>query len=131
MKIRQNFILAYIFPLIFALLFFISGIVGSASGQGAGILGMSIFVCLIIVVLCVVDYFTTTLEIKDGFLVGHTGLIKKRTLSSPLSKIQYCEYITFLCFNKININCISGQYTFKNMSKAKQFVELVHSSVNN
>jgi hypothetical protein len=81
--------------------------------------------------LCVVEWQTTTLEVNDGLIMGRCGLIKKRTLSSPMSKIQYCEYTTFLCFNKIRINCISGQFTYKNMKGAKQFVDLVQSNINN
>lgn len=123
MKIKQNFILAYLVPLLIALFCVIGGI--SEKSASVVIFG------LIIVVLCLISWNTTTLEIKDGFIMGHSGLIKKRTLSSPLAKIQYCEYTTFLCFNKISINCITGQYDFKNMSKAKPFVELVHNSINN
>ena len=123
MKIRQNFILAYLIPLILAVLFVITGISGKS--VGAAIFG------LIIAALCVVEWQTTTLEVNDGLIMGRCGLIKKRTLSSPMSKIQYCKYTTFLCFNKIRINCISGQFTYKNMKGAKQFVDLVQSNINN
>lgn len=81
---------------------------------------------LIIAGLCWVDRETSTLELKDGFITGREGLIKKRKLSSSVSKIQYCEYTSFLLFNKISINAITGQYEFKNMTNARAFVDTIN-----
>ena len=123
MKIRQNFILAYFLPLLIALFFFIAGISDRETAVTFIIIG------LLIVAICILEWRTTTLEMKDGLIVGHTGIIKRQRLTSPLSKIQYCEYTTFLCFNKIRINAITGQYTFKNMSNAQDFVDAINKSI--
>ena len=101
------------------------------SYKSSGQVTFAIILALVILGLCVLEWCTTTLEINNGLIVGHVGLIKKKTLSSPVSKIQYCEYTTFLFFNKIRLNAITGQYTFKNMSQAAKFVELVNNAINN
>ena len=101
------------------------------SYKSSGQVTFAIILALVILGLCVLEWRTTTLEINNGLIVGHVGLIKKKTLSSPVSKIQYCEYTTFLFFNKIRLNAITGQYTFKNMSQAAKFVELVNNAINN
>lgn len=44
-------------------------------------------------------------------------------------KIQYCEYTSFLFFNKIRINAITGQYTYKDMCKAAVFVDYVNQQM--
>ena len=123
MKIRQNFILAYFLPLLIALFFFIAGISDKETAAPFFIIG------LLIVAVCILEWRTTTLELKDGLIVGHSGIIKRQTLTSPLSKIHYCEYTTFLCFNKIRINAVTGQYTYKNMRNAAQFVDTVNKSI--
>lgn len=123
MKIRQNFILAYFLPLLIALFFFVAGITDRETAAPFLILG------LLIVAICILEWRTTTLELKDGLIVGHSGIIKRQILTSPLSKIQYCEYTTFLCFNKIRINAITGQYTYKNMGNAKEFVDAVNKNI--
>lgn len=127
MKIRQNFILAYLIPLV--IVFFDLAMIPSYKSSGQ--VTFAIILALVILGLCVLEWRTTTLEINNGLIVGHVGLIKKKTLSSPVSKIQYCEYTTFLFFNKIRLNAITGQYTFKNMSQAAKFVELVNNAINN
>ena len=127
MKIRQNFILAYLIPLL--IVFFDLAMIPSYKSSGP--VTFAIILALVILGLCVLEWRTTTLEINNGLIVGHVGLIKKKTLSSPVSKIQYCEYTTFLFFNKIRLNAITGQYTFKNMSQAAKFVELVNNAINN
>ena len=97
MKIRQNFILAYLIPLL--IVFFDLAMIPSYKSSGP--VTFAIILALVILGLCVLEWRTTTLEINNGLIVGHVGLIKKKTLSSPVSKIQYCEYTTFLFFNKI------------------------------
>lgn len=120
MKIRHN-IVTYIIPLLLALVCFVGGVTEpDESGKAM------IVVAIIILVAVVIHWLTTSLEVKDGLITGRTGLIKKQRLSSALSKIQYCEYTHFLCFNKIRINAITGQYTFKNMSNADKFVDMVN-----
>lgn len=126
MKIRQNFVLAYFIPLIIVFFALITIPLYESASQVSSVL----FIALIILGLCVLEWRTTTLEINNGLIVGHTGLIKKQTLSSPVSKIQYCEYTRFLFFNKIRLNAITGQYTFKNMSQAAKFVNLVNNTIN-
>lgn len=120
MKIRKN-IVGYTIPLFLALVFFIGGI-GEKDDAGTAM----VVTALIIVAWCGLNWLTTSLEVKDGLITGRTGLIKKQRLSSPVSKIQYCEYKHFLCFNTIRINAITGQYTFKNMSNASAFVDGVN-----
>ena len=114
MKIRKN-IVGYIIPLFLALLCFVGGI-GEKDDAGTAM----------VVAWCGLNWLTTSLEVKNGLITGRTGLIKKQRLSSPVSKIQYCEYKHFLCFNTIRINAITGQYTFKNMSNASAFVDGVN-----
>ncbi len=123
MKIRQNFILAYFIPLLIVFLDLICIPMYDSALPG-------IFVAVVILGICVLEWLTTTLEINNGLITGRSGLIKRKTLTSPVAKIQYCEYTTFLFFNKIRLNAITGQYTFKNMSQAAKFVELVNSEIN-
>lgn len=120
MKIRHT-IIEYAAPLFLALICFVGGI-GDKSDAGVAML----VVALVIVAGCGLNWFTTSLEIKNGLITGCTGIIKKQRLSSSISKIQYCEYKHFLCFNTIRINAITGQYTFKNMGNASKFVDMVN-----
>lgn len=123
MKIRKSAI-SYIIPFLLALVCFVGGI-GEPDDAGTAMV-----VCaVVIVVWCGLNWFCTSLEVKDGLIIGRTGLIKRQKLSSPISKIQYCEYKSFLCFNTIRINAITGQYIFKNMSGASKFVDTVNHEI--
>lgn len=120
MKIRHN-IVTYVIPLFFVVCLLVGGVAEpSESGTAMIVTGF------VILAAVAIHWLTTSLEVKDGLIAGRTGLIKKQRLSSALSKIQYCEYTHFLCFNKIRINAITGQYTFKNMSHADKFADMVN-----
>jgi hypothetical protein len=47
-------------------------------------------------------------------------------MSSPISKVQFCEYNGLGCFNGIRINCITGDYSYRDMVKAKEFTVYVN-----
>lgn len=123
MKIRKS-IISYTIPFLLALVLFVGGI-GERDEAGTAMV-----VCaLLIVAWCGLNWLSTSLEVKDGLITGRTGLIKKQRLSSSLSKIQYCEYKSFLWFNTVRINAITGQYIFKNMSGASKFVDTVNHEI--
>jgi len=119
MKTRHNFV-AYIFPTILI-------IMSIAASTDPEIGYRSIISALLILVLVAINYFTVSLEIDGGVVKGRKGLIKKTVLSTPIKNISYCELTTFLIFNKIKINAITGHYEFKNMKNAKEFVDMVNN----
>lgn len=121
MKIKHSFV-RYLIPGFFCIMLVIGGLTNLGDDSAIAM----IIAGLIIAGLCWVDRETSTLELKDGFITGREGLIKKRKLSSSVSKIQYCEYTSFLLFNKISINAITGQYEFKNMTNARAFVDTIN-----
>lgn len=123
MKIKHNLI-CYIIPAFFSLVL----IVGGLTNWGDDSATVMVATGIVIAALCWVNRETNTLEVKDGFITGKEGFIKKRKLSSPLSKVQYCEFTEFLFFNKISINAITGQYEFKNMKNAQEFVNTVNTA---
>jgi len=122
MKIRHNPV-PYIIPgvLISACLY---GVFTDADNR----IGALLF-ALIIIALCAIHYFTRSLSFTENSVNGKTGFIKRQSLTSPLSKIQYCDYSSFLCFNTIKINAITGTYEFKNMSNAKGFVDVLNEKL--
>lgn len=119
MKIRHNFV-AYIFPTILIIMS-----IAASTDHEMGY--MSIISALLTLVLIAINYFTVSLEIDGGVVKGRKGLIKKTVLSTPIKNISYCELTTFLIFNKIKINAITGHYEFKNMKNAKEFVDMVNN----
>lgn len=121
MTIHHN-ALSYIFPG-FLVILLMGGIITEAEK------GEFIIAAVGIIVLCIIHHFHTSLSFKDGLIKGKVGLIKTKTLTSPVGKIQYCEFTKFLCFNQIKINAITGTYSFKNMSHAKEFVDMVNTEM--
>lgn len=119
MKIRHNFV-AYIFPAILI-------VMSIAASTDPEIGYRSIIGALLIIGLVAINYYTVSLEIDGGVVKGRKGLIKKIVLSTPLKNISYCELTTFLIFNKIKINAITGHYEFRNMKNAKEFVDMVNN----
>lgn len=119
MKIRHN-VIHYLWPGFFAFCILLTVLAGEIG---------NVFLVLVIVLFCVLHRQSRYLALKDNIITGKTGLIKIQKMTSPVNKIQYCSYTQFLCFNKIEINAITGRYKFKNMAHAKEFVQLVNSEM--
>lgn len=77
-----------------------------------------------IIFMCVMHRKTNTVSVTRGRIEGKSGF---KTFTCPLSKVQYCEYTGVGVFNKIRINALTGQFNLKNMTQAKEFVDLVNT----
>ncbi len=119
----------YWFPIFLIIMFTMSGLSGLFTDPEFGVLGFVGVIASVgfIGLLCYINYTTEYLEIDGGVVKGRKGLIKKTVLSTPIKNISYCELTTFLIFNKIKINAITGHYEFKNMKNAKEFVDMVNN----
>ncbi|HBC29943.1 MAG TPA: hypothetical protein DC024_01675 [Clostridiales bacterium] len=93
--------------------------------------GFLIACCLILFLKYLMDYMTTSLSFDRSMIKGKTGIFMKRTLSSPISKVQYCRYSKFLWTNKIiiGVSAIGGTYVFSNMKNAKEFVNIFNTNL--
>lgn len=122
MKIRHT-ALPYVIPaiLVFSCLL---GVITDASRRGAVLI-----IVLLIVAVCATHYFSASLSVDENMVRGRTGIIKIKTLTSPLNKIQYCEYTKVLFFNKIKVSALTGIYEFSNMSHAKEFVDYLNEKI--
>lgn len=67
---------------------------------------------------------TRELILTDRKIYGKTGIITKRTLSAPISKIQTVRIRKTLCgkmfgYSDLEIHCITGVYWFKKQKNAE------------
>lgn len=118
MTIKHNLI-PYIIPGLIALFLLVGGI----DNWGNDAATAMVIIGVVLLLLCWGHRETETLSFKNGQLTGREAF---RQLNSPADKIQYVEYSGFACFNYVKINCITGQYDFKNMRHAKKFVDYVN-----
>lgn len=107
-----------IVPAIISLVFVLSSFKGIFSSENRG----SGFVCILIAALV---FFIPFLLVKNNKLVltdkrifGKTGIIKTKSLSSPISKIQTVNIDRnalgrILGYSDLTIHCITGVYVFR------------------
>ena len=86
-------------------------------------------ISLIVVIACIIDYFTVGLEFDDKLIKGKQGLIKRETLTSPLSKVHSCRFTQTLWVTVIKVNVGTDAYDFKNMVGAQQFVNALNEKI--
>lgn len=113
MKIKPNFT-HYVIPGLVGVILLIASV---SNGAFSFVLGV------IVLAMCAIHRSANYVEVNNGLLTKTSGLSK---VSSPVNKIQYCEYSGIGCFNRIHINCVTGDYRFHNMTKAKEFTEYVN-----
>ena len=118
-----------------AFLFAYSAIYGIVT-DGADAIGSAI--CLLIIAgLCVgsalIMMKTTYLGMTETKIVGHTGFLRTRTLSTPLAKVQNIGlenglFGKLLGYGTITISDAGSgvtEFVFKRMANAERFVEQV------
>lgn len=84
---------------------------------------------IILIATIVIDQRTTFLEVDENFIKGRIGLIKRHNLSSPLNRLDYCEYKTFLIWNSVKIGTGSSVFRFKNVANGQAFVDTVNNYI--
>lgn len=126
MKIRYNFLLFIIPDVLGVLLTLIS--FTELGGKDKDVqYGVTMLIVGLLILFLTYCYRTTNyLELKDGILTWTSGLKKQ---SSPVDKIQCCEYSGFWSFNKIRINLLSHDYEFKNMTNCERLAQLVNDQM--
>lgn len=78
---------------------------------------------LVILALLVIDYLTSYIEVKNGMVRAHVGLIRRQNLSTPIGNINGCEVKKFLCWNRLKITSGLTLYVFKNMKNIDGFTQ--------
>lgn len=125
MRIRYNF-LHFLIPDFLGVLLVLVGSI-ELTGKPDIQYGMTMLIIGLIFLLTTYCYRRTNyLELKDGILTWNSGWKKQ---SSPVNKIQYCEYSGVGSFNKIRINVLSHEYEFKNMTHCEVFAQLVNEQM--
>ncbi len=129
MKIRHSFV-SYLVPV--GLLFACIAAVffkGSSSGNGQNLIIGIIAIAAIILFVCFRIY-ADYLSFDKNTVSGSTGIIRKQSMSIPLSNVTSCklESISGLT-NSICIQSPSGTFYFKNMENAKEFVNALNNEI--
>lgn len=84
-----------------------------------------------IIAWCVLDRNVCYLSLEDGFVFGRVGFLHRRTLSSPVTRLDFCYYSEFLLLNKVEIGTGSSRFIFRNMEHGAEFVREVNRGVKN
>ena len=115
MRIRHSLI-HYLLPGLIAFVWIVEGVRRwSVSG------GDMFYGGLVVILLCVVDYLSSYLEIRDGMVKARVGLIRRKSLSTPIGNINGCEVKNFLFWNRLKITSGLTVYVFKNMRALDAF----------
>ena len=124
---------------IVALLFFLTG-AGSFSSEGANGADaalLSFAVSGFCIVSALILMKTTYLGMTQTKIVGHRGLIRTKTLSTPLAKVQNVGiesglFGKLLGYGTVTISDAGGvatEFVFKRMAHAEEFVEKVQDAI--
>lgn len=105
----------------------IAGLFGDNGDPATNVL--AVIVALVLAATIVIDQLTNYLEVDQNFVKGRTGLIKRQDLSSPVNRLNYCEYKTFLIWNSVKIGTGSSVFRFKNVSHGREFVDTVNNYI--
>lgn len=117
MRIKHSLV-NYIVPAFFVLILCAGG-AGDTSDAGRAMVYMGIG----IVVLCLIDHLTSYIEVKNGLIKAHVGLIRRQNLSTPIGNINGCEVRKFLIWNRLKITSGLTVYVFKNMKNIDGFTQ--------
>lgn len=74
------------------------------------------------------------LAVTNKNIVGKTGIIRKRTMSSPLDKVQNVAvskgfFGSILGYGKVKIDSAAGSYSFKYIKKPEAFKNAVLNQI--
>lgn len=74
------------------------------------------------------------LVLTDKRIYGKTGIIKTKSLSAPISKIQTVNINTsfmgrILGYSDLTIHCITGVYVFKKQSNAQEMQNAIINTI--
>lgn len=119
MRIRHSLV-NYIVPAFFALMLFTGAAEDSSEASRA-----MLFIGIGIVVLCLIDYLTSFIEVKNSMVKAHVGLIRRQNLSTPIGNINGCEVRKFLIWNRLKITSGLTVYVFKNMKNIDGFTQAI------
>lgn len=101
-----------------------------AVGAGES-LSVTLIVDIFIVATIVISYKTQFLEFDSNSVYGSTGLIFKKRYSSPLNRVDRCEYHGFLVWNKIIIYSGASGFVYKNAVNARRFTDNLNTEIGN
>ncbi len=97
---------------------------------------------LVFLILSLLIFFIPFLRVKTNHLVltsariyGKTGILKTKSLTAPISKIQTVNinkgiFGRIFGYADININCITGIYVFKKQSNAEEMQNAILNMIN-
>lgn len=124
---------------ILAFFSFMSGISGITEGgdNSTEAAVLSFAVALLFVLYIFISYKFTYIRLTDKKIEGHTGFIKSKTLSTPLSKVQSIGLSNGLMGKIFKYHTITidnagtsiTEYKFKRMAHAKEFVQSVEKEI--
>ena len=130
MKIKHS-ISSYLCPIaILAILVFACFFYKNPSldkNRSSLIIGFIVIAALIL--LYCVRLLSEYLEFDKNTVSGATGIIKRKTMSIPLSNVTSCQYESKGIFNTIKISSATGVFIFSNMSSAKKFVQALNNEI--
>lgn len=127
MKCRHSWV-NYVVRAFLILVFVVGGLTAGEKDDGA--IAM-VVVGFVLAASIVIDQLTNYLSVDQSFVRGRTGLIKRHTLSSPLNRVDYCEYKSTLIWNTVKIGTGSSVFLFKNVSHGREFVDTVNQYIAN
>ena len=123
MRIRYSK-MRYIFPGLLALMCVIGSITDTSEASGAMLVSG-----VMIALLCLADYRSAFIEVQNGMVKACVGLIRRKTLSTPVCNINGCEVKKFLCWNRLKITSGLTVYIFKNMADIDAFAAALNAQV--
>lgn len=76
------------------------------------------------------SFLTTELAVTNKNVIGRVGFIRKKTMSSPLNKVQNVSvskgvFGSIFGYGKVKIDTAAGSYSFKYVKKPEEFKKTV------
>lgn len=127
MKCKHSWV-NYFWRVMLMVYLLIVGILSIGSGTATGLVTF-LFIDIMLAATILIDQRTNFLEADENFIKGRTGLIKKHNLSSPVNRLDYCKYKTFLIWNSVKIATGSSVFQFKNVVNGQTFVDTVNNYI--
>lgn len=120
-------------PAVIGIFFILSGFSSFFTGD----ISNGFMILIVGILVFVIPYLaekTNKLVLTDKRLYGKTGIIRIKTLSAPIEKIQTVNINTgllgrILGYSDLVIHCITGIYTFKKQSNAEEMQNAILNAI--
>lgn len=132
-KSRTHWIIL-VAPWTVAAIFFLLGAFGLTGTKNKETAFGLLIISIATFVITYLNFKTSQIVLTNKRIYGKTGIIKTRSLSSPIDKIQTVNIETSLLgkilgYSNLTIHCITGIYNFSSQSNAEEIQQGIINTI--